>query len=145
MEILHAWQPVTSIKGRNLADLGFFEIIPHPDYLKIRFNDVNNDIFEVIYDQSATVEYNVWSFRFSTEYGRFDLNNNRTQVDYSGIIDKDSLYFFKVSNSEYIKWFDRNPLINSQTNPKLEHHMYMNGNYVFEVLSEYEPKILKVT
>lgn len=144
MEILRAWQPITSMKGRNLADLGFFEIITRFDCLKIRFDDVKDNKFEVIYDQTISpVEYYVWSYRFSTEYGRFDLNSK--QIDLSGVIDKDSLYFYKVSNSEYIKWFDRNPLINSKTNPKLEHHLYMNGDQVFEVLSEYEPKFLKVT
>lgn len=143
MEILCAWQPITSIKGRNLGDLGFFEIITHFDYLKIKFDDVEGNKFEVIYDQAVSpVEYYVWSYRFSTEYGRFDLIS--LQKDLSEVIDENSLYFYKVLNSEYIKWFDRNPLINSKTNPKLEHHLYMNGNQVFEVLSEYEPEFLKI-
>ncbi|KIL53459.1 hypothetical protein KP77_04350 [Jeotgalibacillus alimentarius] len=144
METLHAWQPITSMKGRNLADLGFFEVIPHFEYLKIKFDDVKGNKFEVIYDQTISpVEYYVWSYRFSTEYGRFDLISK--QIDLSGVVDEDSLYFYKVSNSEYIKWFDQNPLINSHTNPKLEHHLYMNDSQVFEVLSDYEPKFLKIT
>ncbi|WP_040227842.1 hypothetical protein [Bhargavaea cecembensis] len=144
MEILRAWQPITSMKGRSLGDLGFFEVITHFDYLKLKFNDIEGNKFEVIYDQPISpVEYYVWSYRFSTEYGRFDLNS--LQDDLSGVIDENSLYFYKVVNSEYIKWFDRNPLINSKTHPKLEHHLYLNGSQVFEVLSEYEPRFLKIS
>jgi len=144
MEIFRAWQPITSMKGRYLADLSFFEVITHFDYLKLKFDDIEGNKFEVIYDQPVSpVEYYVWSYRFSTEYGRFDLNS--LQQDLSGVIDENSLYFYKVRNSEYIKWFDRNPLINSKTNPDLEHHLYLNGSQVFEVLSEYEPRFLKIS
>ncbi|WP_213423878.1 hypothetical protein [Bhargavaea massiliensis] len=143
MEILQAWQPVTYLKGRSRGDLGFFEILTHFDYLKLSFSDLADTKVEVIYDQLVSpVEYYVWSYRFSTEYGRFDLLSK--DEDLSTVKDKSSLYFYKVLNSEYLKWFDHNPLINRKTHPKLEHHLYMNGDQVFEVLSEYEPKFIKV-
>ncbi|MTD31370.1 hypothetical protein [Planomicrobium sp. YIM 101495] len=143
MEKLHAWQPVTFIKGRNHASLGFLQVTAYMDHLKISFTDETGALIEVIYDQPISpVEYYVWSYRFSTEYGRFDLLSR--EREYSGLKDKDALHFYKVSNSEYIEWFDRNPLVNSKTHPALEHHLYLSGNEIVEVLSEYEPRFIKV-
>ncbi len=143
MEVLQAWQPVTYLKGRSLADLGFFEVLAHFDYLKLSVSDLAETKVDVIYDQFVSpVEYYVWSYRFSTEYGRFDLLSK--EEDLSTVKDENSLYFYKVLNSEYLKWFDHNPLINRKTHPKLEHHLYMNGDQVFEVLSEYEPRFIRM-
>ena len=142
MEKLHAWQPVTFIKGRNNGDLGFMNVSGQIDHFKISFTDQTKSIIDVIYDQTdGPIGYSVWSYRYSTEYGRFDLLSK--EMDRSGIQDPHALYFYKVTNSDYIKWFDMNPLINGQTNPKLEHHLYLNGNDIIEVLSEYEPRFVQ--
>ncbi|MBD8070034.1 hypothetical protein [Bacillus sp. PS06] len=144
-EILHVWQPVTSLVGRNPAEMQFVDIQRHNDYLKIVFQDFHDNQVEIIYDQlynsSTPTEYVVWAFRYSTEYGRPDLHT--IESDFSGLVDSHSPYFFKVSNSKFIEWFDRNPLINSKLYPNLEHHLFISGDEVFEVLSAYEPRFVE--
>ncbi|MBS4220017.1 hypothetical protein KHA96_17025 [Bacillus sp. FJAT-49711] len=48
-----------------------------------------------------------------------------------------------MENSKYLRMFDSNPVINRKTNPNLEHHIYITGNEIFEVLSEYEPRFIE--
>ncbi|RLQ93589.1 hypothetical protein [Falsibacillus albus] len=144
-DILHIWQPTTALKGRNPAQTAFKEIVRHDDYFKISIVDAYDTQVDLIYDQHRPsevpdVEYYVWAYRYGTEYGRFDLNGKK--VDETNRICTESSYFFKVSNSEFIKWFDKNPLINSFTHPTLEHHLYLTGDEVLDVLSIYEPKII---
>src|SRR5690606_35726359 len=106
------------------------------------FTDTTKSTIDIIYDRTdGPISYSVWSYRYSTEYGRFDLLSK--EMDMSGIKDPNALYFYKVTNSDYIKWFDMNPLIYKHTNPDLEHHLYLNGNDIIEVLSEYEPRFVK--
>ena len=105
--------------------------------------DYENHITEIVYDQSNTMEYCVWSFRYTTEIARFGVHY-LTDIDDSGLIEKGKAYFFKANPSHYIEWFDsQNPLYNSKTNPKLEHHVFITRDDVVEVLSEYEPLFIK--
>ncbi|MFC5734013.1 hypothetical protein [Cytobacillus gottheilii] len=139
-EILHMWQPkeLENLNAKNAAEIVFEEVIRHNDFFKITLKDFDDKKVEIIYDQlSSPVEYFVWSFRFSTEYGRPDLHTLTQEA--SGRKNKNSPYFFKVENSNYVNWMDKNPIINSKTNPNLEHHMYLSGDEVLEVLSDYEP------
>ncbi|WP_243299733.1 hypothetical protein [Bacillus litorisediminis] len=142
-EILHIWQPSTFLKGKNPSQMVLVEVIRGNNHLKILFEDTFDNQVEIIYDQlMQPMEYFVWAFRHSTETGRYGLRFK--EINDSGLISPDSPYFFKVSNSEFIKWFDdQNPLFNSKTYPNLEHHLYITGDEVFDVLSTYEPKIIE--
>ncbi|MCJ8008761.1 hypothetical protein ACFFF5_10775 [Lederbergia wuyishanensis] len=142
-EKLHIWQPVTNLRGKYPWDINLTNVIRHNDYLKITLEDFhNNNQLDIVYDQNITpLEYYVWAFRFSTEIGRHDLRF--TETDSSGRIDPEAAYFCKMENSRFLRMFDSNPMYNRKTHPNLEHHLYITGDEVFEVLSDYEPRFIE--
>ena len=122
----------------------FFVVIRHNEYLKITLEDHFENMVDIFYDDPENVwplEYFVWSFRHSTELGSLHLS--RMEIDASKLIDKNAIRFFKVRNSKYIKEFDANPLANKELFPNVEHHLYMTGDEIFEVVSNYEPRFIK--
>ncbi|MBR7554905.1 hypothetical protein ACFFJI_00060 [Allobacillus sp. GCM10007491] len=100
---------------------------------------------EVIYDQfdpAVPVSYYVWNFRYGTEMTRTDLQQANRK--YPSLVNKDCYYYFKVQNSEFIKWNDFTSSFKSKDFPELEHHLYFTDNDILEVLSLYEPKFIVV-
>ena len=142
-ESIRVWQPDTNLKAIAPQQLMLRGLIRHEDYFKITVEDLEGNITEIVYDEVHTLEYYVWSFRLTTEMARYGVYY-LTDVDESGLKEKGKAYFFKANSSQYIEWFDnQNPLYNSKTNPKLEHHIYITSDDVIEVLSEYEPLFIK--
>lgn len=141
IESLKIWQPQTNLNSDHPANILFRGINKHDDYFKIILEDYDDNITEIIYNQlNGPMEYYVWSFRYTTEIGRFGIYN--LEVDESGLIENGKAYFFKMENSEYINWFDnQNPLFNSTSHPKFEHHVYITRDEVIEVLSDYDPLV----
>ncbi|MBS4202466.1 hypothetical protein KHA93_22955 [Bacillus sp. FJAT-49732] len=141
-EKLHIWQPVINLKAKYLYDINLTNVNRHSDYLKITLEDLQDNQLDIIYDQRISpVEYYVWAFRFSTETGNFDIRYIEEEI--GGRVDPEAAYFFKMENSKYLKMFDSNPIINRKTHPNLEHHLYITGDEIFEVLSDYEPRFVK--
>lgn len=140
-EKLHVWQPDMTLKGKNPSEIVMEEVACKPDSLTIIFKDFYSNRIKIVYDQECPLEYVVWSFRYGTEIGRSDLS--RLDQDFSYLNSDESPYFFKVSNSSYIKSFDDNHIANKQLYPTVEHYLYLTGDDVFEVISNYEPKIIK--
>ncbi|SET22112.1 hypothetical protein SAMN05216389_10735 [Oceanobacillus limi] len=122
----------------------FKEILRHNEYLKITLEDNHGNEVDVIYDDPDKVcplEYFVWSFRHNTECGSIHLP--RPEIDKTNKkIDEKSAYFCKMRNSNYIKQFDSNPIANRELFPEVEHHLYITGDEIFEVISNYEPRFV---
>lgn len=48
--------------------------------------------------------------------------------------------FFKITNSAYIASFNNNHIANQQLYPEVEHHLYITGDHILEVISNYFPR-----
>ena len=143
-ETLELWQPITSLKGEYEFKFNFVEVLRHNNYLKISLADHFGNLVDIIYEDPMNVcpfEYSVWSFRHSTELG--NLHKSRFEIDNSKLIDKKAIHFCKVRNSDYINSFDNNPIGNKKLFPDVEHHMYLTGDEIFEVISNYEPRFVE--
>lgn len=51
-------------------------------------------------------------------------------------------WFYKMSHSDYIAWFDQLPWIGSKEIPDVEHHIYCFNDGVFDIISDYEPRFV---
>lgn len=143
-EKLTIWQPVTNLRATSLDVVQFVEVCRHNDYFKITMQDGEGNILDIIYDDPQHVcplEYVVWDFRYQTELGLIGRSTFELE-DASVRPDKHAAYFGKVSNSAYIKEFDSNPLANKELFPNVEHHVYLTGNEIVEVIANYEPRFV---
>ncbi|MBP3951873.1 hypothetical protein [Bacillus suaedae] len=142
-EELIPWQPTKSLKGNNTYDFNMIEMERHNDYLKISFEDHYGNIVDVFYrdlNNLCPLEYCVWAFRYSTELGSIHLNNR----DIKGVnVDQDSVCFYKAKNSVYVSEFDENPIANKVVFPEVEHHLFITGDEIFEVIANYEPEFVE--
>ncbi|QSB11992.1 hypothetical protein MHB40_01515 [Lysinibacillus sp. FSL K6-0057] len=137
---LHIWQPVTCLERAqivnatlNYTDLG----------LCLTLIDRNNTEVDIIYDKMSPIQDYVWSFRYTGEIPRSDLvdkvNEALTQEQ---PINSSAEWFYKMSNSDYIDWFDQLPWIGSKEIPTVEHHIYCYNDGVFDIISDYEPRFV---
>lgn len=142
-EVLEVWQPVTNLIGRYPFDIQLTQIVRHNDYLKIELKDNYGNALDIIYDDPDDVcplEYVVWGFKYSTEFGSVHLNE--ILVDDSGWDDTEAVHFFKVRNSKYIQRFDGNLIASRELFPEVEHHFYLTADEIFEVIANYEPRFI---
>ncbi|WP_106494953.1 hypothetical protein [Lentibacillus sp. Marseille-P4043] len=47
-----------------------------------------------------------------------------------------------MTNSDFVEWYDQLIGPGSEMYPHIEHHIYFTSDDTFEVLSEYEPRII---
>lgn len=102
--------------------------------------DLQDNQLEIIYDDpdhKCPLEYVVWSFRWNTE-----ISLQSKQVINSHNHWSKCQHFYKVEHSSYIHEIDKNWAVNSTLFPDVEHHVYMNGDEIFEVISNYEPRFV---
>lgn len=142
-EKLIPWQPTTVLKGVRGFDYTIEEVLRHNDYFKITMKDLHGNALDILYDDPDHVcplEYFVWGFKYHTELGSlsrgFEQDENQT-------INKDTICLYKVEHSDFIKEFDHNPVANKELYPSLEHHLFMTGDEMVEVLSNYEPRFVE--
>lgn len=112
-----------------------------PESLNITL--VNGDKrLDIIYDciSNGFIMHPAWSFRFGKILSRMDLRNMRE--DLANVKNKDAFYYYKVINSEYIKWHDENSPFKSVEFSRLEHHLFITADEVFDILSLDEPKLI---
>lgn len=143
-QMLVNWNVKTKLINESGFDVYFEEIIKKNSYLKIILRDSQDNLLEVIYDDPHNItpfEYVVWSFKHTTEmvmvFGPHDL------MDIKRNIANENYNFFKVIHSDYIAKFDNNHLGNRTLYPNVEHHVYITGDEVLEVISNYEPKFIE--
>ncbi|MEI2406091.1 hypothetical protein [Niallia taxi] len=97
IESLKIWQPQTNLNSDHPINILLKGIDKHNDYFKIILEDYDDNITEIVYNQlNGPMEYYVWSFRYTTEIGRFGLYN--LDVDESSLKEKGKAYFFKIKN-----------------------------------------------
>ncbi|GAA4077671.1 hypothetical protein [Amphibacillus indicireducens] len=143
-EKLMTYYPNNSPSDWDNHDVGIQEIIRKNHMLKISLENKKGYLLDIIYDDPEHVcplEYVVWAFRYNTELGDAFLRNR--QMNQAKERDAKSFSFLKVLNSDYIREFDQHPIANKQFYPDVEHHLFATGDEVFEVISNYEPKLLK--
>ncbi|MFJ5766785.1 hypothetical protein ACIP9C_15645 [Lysinibacillus sp. NPDC093210] len=137
---LHIWQPVTCLQRAqivnahfNYSDLG----------LCLTLIDINGSEVDIIYDKNSPIQDYVWSFRYTGEIPRSDLVPLvHDAIEQETVIDKSAEWFYKMSTSDYIEWFDQLPWLGSKEIPNVEHHLYCYNDGIFEVISDYEPRFV---
>jgi len=137
---LHIWQPITCLVRAkivnaklNYTDLG----------LCLTLIDIKGSEVDIIYDRMSQIQDYVWSFRYTGEIPRSDLVPLvNDAIEQESSIDVSAEWFYKMSNSDYIEWFDQLPWLGSKEIPNVEHHIYCYNDGIFDVISDYEPRFV---
>lgn len=137
---LHIWQPITCLERAqvvnatlNYTDLG----------LSLTLKDRNNTEVDIIYDKISPIQDYVWSFRYTGEIPRSDLVPFVDKaLQREKAINFSAEWFYKMSHSDYIAWFDQLPWIGSKEIPDVEHPIYCFNDGVFDIISDYEPRFV---
>ncbi|GLC89718.1 hypothetical protein [Lysinibacillus piscis] len=137
---LHVWQPVTCLERGRV----FEAKCNYPNSgLCITLIDINGTEVDIIYDKVTQIQDYVWAFRHIGEIPGTYLNEiPDDEMEKESSIVKTAAWFYKMSNSDYIEWFDQLPWLGSKDIPGAEHHIYAYGDGVFEVISDYEPRFV---
>lgn len=110
--------------------------------LSIVFEDDGGNEYSIVYDKLINGMY-VWSCRFTGEHARDDLISLERQARKDYFRTENQSYFtYKMVNSDYLEWYDSLPTDGSDLHPYVEHHVYITSEQIFEVLCEYEPKLV---
>jgi len=137
---LHIWQPVTCLERAQIVNAKF----NYTDLgLCLTLIDRKGTEVDIIYDTMSQIQDYVWSFRYAGEIPRSDLVPLvHDAIEQETAIDKSAEWFYKMSNSDYIEWFDQLPWLGSKEIPNVEHHLYCYNDGIFEVMSDYEPRFV---
>lgn len=52
--------------------------------------------------------------------------------------------FYKVANSEYLKWYDAKNPLRKDIRPNAEHHLFVTSTLYIEIITEIEPRVSKI-
>jgi len=138
--VLEAWQPVTNLERNDVCQT---RIEINGKGLTIYLEDLKGNKVRVIYDQMSQIHDVVWTFRYTAEGPRNDLVKPMQEADARAIgLNKEKECFYKVLNSDLIRWFDQLPWMSSKDFPDVEHHLYFTMNEVYEVVADYEPRFV---
>lgn len=137
---LHIWQPVTCLVRAQIVNAKF----NYTDLgLCLTLIDIKGSEVDIIYDKMSQIQDYVWSFRYAGEIPRSDLVPLVDEaIERESSINESAEWFYKMSNSDYIKWFDQLPWLGSKEIPNVEHHIYCYNDGIFEVISDYEPRFV---
>lgn len=103
----------------------------------------NNTEVDIIYDKISPIQDYVWSFRYTGEISRSNLVPLVDEaLQQENAINFSAEWFYKMSHSDYIAWFDQLPWIGSKEIPHVEHHIYCFNDGVFDIISDYEPRFV---
>lgn len=137
---MHIWQPVTCLERAQIVNA----TLNYTDRgLCLTLIDRNNTEVDIIYDKMSPIHDYVWSFRYTGEIPRSDLVDMVTEaMTQEQSKNSSAEWFYKMSNSDYIEWFDQLPWIGSKEIPTVEHHIYCYNDGVFDIISDYEPRFV---
>ncbi|MFK5708061.1 MULTISPECIES: hypothetical protein [Lysinibacillus] len=137
---LHIWQPITSLVRAQIVNAKF----NYTDLgLCLTLIDIKGSEVDIIYDRMSQIQDYVWSFRYAGEIPRSDLVPLVDDaIERESSFDESAEWFYKMSNSDYIEWFDQLPWLGSKEIPNVEHHIYCYNDGIFEVISDYEPRFV---
>ncbi|MGE7691202.1 hypothetical protein ACQKMI_18570 [Lysinibacillus sp. NPDC097214] len=137
---LHIWQPITCLERSQIVNATF----NYTDLgLCLTLIDINGSEVDIIYDKMSEIQDYVWSFRYTGEIPRSDLVPLvNDAIEQESSIEGSAEWFYKMSHSDYIEWFDQLPWLGSKEIPNVEHHIYCYNDGIFEVISDYEPRFV---
>lgn len=133
----HVWEPLKGISD-NLDYIEF----KFAKGLQLKFEDRDGNEINFIYDQLINGMF-VWASRFTEESIRGDIDQLALQARINHFNSENKSWcLYKVSNSDFLEWYDELPGPGSDLFPEVEHHVFMSSEIIFDVLSEYEPKVI---
>ena len=125
---LHIWQPVTCLERAQIINA----TLNYTDRgLCLTLIDRNNAI------KCHLIQNYVWSFRYTGEIPRSDLVDMVTEAMAQEQSKNSSAeLFYKMSNSDYIEWFDQLLWIGIKEIPTVEHHIYCYNDGVLSTTNQ---------
>lgn len=136
---LEVWIPSTEIKGvLHLVEFTYVK------GLQITLEDDQANIYQIQFNKIKNGNY-VLACRFADEMKRSDLAKPAYQARKSkaGVIGN-AWSLYKVKDSDFIDWYDQLPGPGSE-HYHIEHYIIATSDETFEILSEVEPTINKLT
>ncbi|SEM47375.1 hypothetical protein SAMN04489762_0156 [Terribacillus saccharophilus] len=135
MNKLEIWCPDTIIDGPfHLTKFNYL------GKLSISFENENGQEITFTYNQNINGRY-ILASRFTDEMKRGDLVNSALKARENYAKNLKAWYLYKVTDSDFIKWYDDLSGPGSDYIKNIEHHIYSGSEDTFEVLSEYEPEV----
>ena len=139
---LHVWRPSANIlREYTVNDCARY----NENGFVITLSDIYGTTLEIVYDRYSQIigDY-IWAFRYKNEipqpgYLVHLMEEARKEDNDVENFDPYKITFYKMINSDFIKEMGFESMKDA---PKLEHHLYPFYEGIFEVISEYEPKVI---
>ncbi|WP_366163077.1 hypothetical protein ABXS71_08600 [Bacillus infantis] len=134
---LEVWRPHNKIMG----EMEYVEIILSNN-LTLIFEDIKGTKIKFIYDKNINGSV-VWASRFTDDFIRGDISHLTADARERGLGSRTSPWslYKAVDNSDFLQWYDTLPGPGSKEYPHIQHHVFATSEILYEILSEYEPKI----
>ncbi|WP_422122405.1 hypothetical protein DHX103_11400 [Planococcus sp. X10-3] len=138
---VHAWQPVTNLDSTRVQ---LIEFIKGQDNLSIHLADLSGNHVKIIYDRNVVNLGDwVWAARHTPEAPSSHLSAPCMEsIKQNPNLDRNAYCFYKLTDSEFMSWFDQLSFFELKDFPEVEHHLYYLMDDVVEILSDYEPKFI---
>ncbi|MEN8699591.1 EVE domain-containing protein [Bacillus infantis] len=122
-------------------EIEYVEIILS-DNLTLVFEDLKGTQFKFIYDKKINGSF-VLASRFTDDFIRGDIAHLAANAREKGLGNRTSPWsiYKVVEKSDFLRWYDTLPGPGSKENPHIQHHVFATSEIIYEILSEYEPKI----
>lgn len=133
---LKTWEPVDYFQG----ELQFVEI-HYRHHLKLVFVDEDNKEYTFTYKPVIEGAMPILTFRLVDEMVNGNLLGPLKEEREKNKGEDQLTCFYKVENSDILKWYDESFPSRDILHPNVEHHIYITSEYILEVLSEREPEI----
>lgn len=142
-EKLQFWQPrgIEALRVSNPSQLILVSVSKSPSQLELIISDEHENKLQIIYDQLCTAEFAVWHFAYDTHVGRSDLWVN--DIDRPDNFSEHMPFFFKIIDWSGLDKY-RNATIYEDVLDQVEVHLYSTRDEFFIVVSEYEPRIIRI-
>ncbi|WP_312099269.1 hypothetical protein [Niallia sp.] len=136
---LKVWIPSTEIKGElHLVEFKYSK------GLQITLEDNQANIYQIQFNKMNNGNY-VLACRFADEMKRSDLAEPAYQARKNeGDAVRKSWSLYKAINSDFVDWYDQLPGPGSE-HYQIEHYIIATSEETFEILSEVEPTIIKLS
>ena len=142
-EKLRFWQPrgIEALRASNPSQLILVSVFKSSSQLELIISDEYENKLRIIYDQLCTAEFAVWHFAYDTHVGRPDLWVN--DIDRPDNFSDNSPFFFKIIDWSGLEKY-RNATIYEDVLDQVDVHLYSTRDEFFIVVSEYEPRIIRM-
>lgn len=133
---LQSWQPI-----KDVGEVFQSSISYQPKKgLHLKIEDTSGYHIDVMYDRISAIQDYIWTYRFTKTCDRKDILDLADVAEQSKqTSDQANHIFYKMHQSNFLAWYDSLPWLGSKDIPGVEHHLYICGEYIYEVISDYEP------